>query len=227
MLTPEMKDIVLQSENDGWIIEPRAKELMRLAGLTTTEFLWTDDLEKAKNFASKVGYPVVAKVVSPLVIHKSEVSGVITGINSAGELSLVYDRLSKIEGASGILVENSVMGVELIIGSKIDEQFGPIIVFGIGGTAVEIYKDAAIRMAPLSECDARSMMESLIARRLLEGYRGSPGVNKEDLANLLVRFSEFVMDMEGMVESIDLNPVICSATQCIIADARFILKKVP
>ena len=226
MLTPEMKDILLQSKEHGWIIEPLAKKLLGLAGLPTTEYLWAKDPAQALAFASKVRYPVVAKVVSPTIIHKSEVSGVVVGINNDKDLSETFDRLNSIESAQGVLVEGAVKGVELIIGAKIDGQFGPVIVFGAGGTAVEVYQDVAIRMAPLTERDAFSMMDSLKARKFLEGYRGAPGVNKGELADLLVRFSNFVMDIADAMESIDLNPVICSAAQCTIADARIMLKAV-
>jgi hypothetical protein len=123
-----------------------------------------------------------------------------------------------------MLVEEMVSGLELIVGAKNDYQFGPVILFGMGGVLVEIYRDIVLRMAPLSQGDIDSMMRCLKARRLLEGYRGSNPINFKELKELLVNFSNLVMDLENFFESIDLNPVICSIDRCVVADARILLK---
>jgi hypothetical protein len=117
-----------------------------------------------------------------------------------------------------------VSGLEFIVGAKDDDQFGPVILFGIGGIWVEIYRDVILRLAPLNPKDIDSMIKCLKARPLLEGYRGSNAINFKELNKLLMTFSEFVMDLEGYMESIDLNPVICSSKRCIVADARIMLK---
>jgi len=112
----------------------------------------------------------------------------------------------------------------LIVGSKIDYQFGPVILMGIGGTGVEIYRDVVLRMAPLVDKDVGCMITGLRAHELLEGYRGSDPVDMGKLGRLLMDFSGLVMDLEEMVESIDLNPVMCSSTACVVADARILLR---
>ncbi len=223
MLTSEMTQLLAASKEVGWVIEPEAKRLFMLAGLDTTTYTWTDSLDEVLNFGRTQGYPLVAKVVSPRIIHKSEVAGVVTGIEDADGLSGAFGHLMSINGAIGVIVEKAVKGLELIIGAKVDEQFGPVILLGAGGTAVEIYNDVAIRMAPLAESDVTSMISSLKAHKLLEGYRGIEPINMKSLTTLLVRFSHLVMELQGIVDSIDLNPVICSSTQCIIADARIML----
>jgi hypothetical protein len=123
-----------------------------------------------------------------------------------------------------MLVEEMVSGIELIAGAKVDYQFGPVILLGMGGTAVEIYKDTALRMAPLKEVDVESMLKGLKAHELLNGYRGAQPVNLKELVRTLMAFSRLVMDLEGYFESIDLNPVMCSSTSCVVADARIMLQ---
>ncbi|MGZ3614680.1 MAG: acetate--CoA ligase family protein [Thermodesulfobacteriota bacterium] len=225
MLTEEMKKILSDAKGKGWVLEPQAKRLLSLAGLEVTRFFFAARVEEAIRFAREIGYPLVGKVVSPEVIHKSEKNGVELGIDSDRKLRETFHRFSKIEGFVGMLVEEKVSGMELIVGAKNDYQFGPVVLFGIGGVWVEIYRDVVLRMAPLSQRDMDSMVRCLKARPLLEGYRGSSPVNLEELNKLLIIFSELVMDLEPEMESIDLNPVICSSERCVISDARIMLKK--
>jgi succinyl-CoA synthetase beta subunit len=224
MLNKEILNILRASKDTGWVLEPEAKRLLALAGLTVSEFKWTTDIEEAVQAAQKIGYPIVAKVVSPMVLHKTDVGGVAIGINSDDELKNNFQRFSSMDGFAGMLVEEIVSGVELIVGAKNDYQFGPVILLGIGGTGVEIYRDTAIRMAPLSERDVLSMVSCLKARPLIEGYRGADPVNMPKLTHMLTSFSEIVMELEAQVESIDLNPVMCSAESCVIVDARIMLQ---
>jgi acyl-CoA synthetase (NDP forming) len=167
----------------------------------------------------------VGKVVSPKAIHKSEKNGVEVGIDNERKVREAFHRFSKIEGFEGMLVEEMLSGLELIVGAKNDYQFGPVVLFGIGGVWVEIYRDVILRMAPLGQRDIDSMMRCIKARPLLEGYRGSNPVNFRELDKLLMTFSDLVMDLESDMESIDLNPVFCSSNKCIVADARILLEK--
>lgn len=224
MLTEEMKEILSASKAIGWVLEPEAKRLFSLAGLDIPRFHWTHQIDEALRFAEEIGYPVVGKVVSPKVIHKSDSSGVEVGIEDEKKLREIFGRLSQIEGFTGMLVEEMISGIELIIGAKIDFQFGPVILFGLGGIWAEIYKDVALRMCPLARKDIESMIRCLKAHQLLEGYRGTEPIHFEKLEKLLLAFSDLVMDLENMIESIDLNPVICSSTRCAVADARIMLK---
>lgn len=224
MLTEEMKDILSGAKGRGWVLEPEAKRLLSLAGLEVARFLFAATVEEAVRFAKEIGYPLVGKVVSPKVVHKSEKNGVELGIGGDRKLRETFHRFSKIEGFAGMLVEEMVSGIELIVGAKNDYQFGPVVLFGIGGVWAEIYRDVVLRMAPLDQRDIDSMVRCLKARPLLEGYRGSNPVNLKELNRLLIAFSNIVMDLDPEMESIDLNPVICSSTQCVVADARIILK---
>ena len=225
MLTREMEEILSASKRVGWVLEPQAKRLFYLAGIDVPRYVWARRIEDAIPFAEEIGYPVVAKIVSPEVVHKSEHNGVAVGIKDGKELRETFKRFSQLGGFNGVLVEEMLSGIELIIGAKVDLQFGPVILFGIGGIWVEIYRDVILRMAPLQPKDVDSMVKCLKGHRILEGYRGADPVNSQELKRLLVTFSKLVMDLEKYMESIDLNPVICSSTRCVVADARIILKK--
>ncbi len=219
-----MKEILSDARKVGWVQEPQAKRLLSLAGLDVPRFFFATTVEGTIRFAKEIGYPLVGKVVSPEVLHKSEKNGVELGIDSDRRLRETFHRFSKIEGFVGMLVEEMVSGIELIVGAKNDYQFGPVVLFGIGGVWVEIYRDVVLRMAPLSQRDIDSMVRCLKARPLLEGYRGARPVNLEKLNKLLITFSDLALDLESEMESIDLNPVICSSERCIVSDARIILQ---
>ena len=219
----EMLQIVEAARADGWVLEPDAKRLFRLAGFDVPRLTVARTPEEADRFAREIGYPVVAKVVSPRILHKSDVGGVVVGIADAGRLEEVFRRFRGIEGFVGMIVEETVSGIELILGAKIDSQFGPMVLLGMGGTGVEIYQDVALRMAPLSGKDVHAMIAGLKARRLLEGYRGAEKVDREKLTETVLAFSAVVMELQGRIASIDINPLLCSSRRCVVADARIIL----
>ena len=128
------------------------------------------------------------------------------------------------DGFQGMLIEEMVSpGRELIIGGKNDDQFGPVVLLGIGGTGVEIYNDTALRMAPLFPADVEAMIDKLQGRELIYGFRGGQPLDVESIVNTVVRFSELMMALGPKVESVDLNPVICTPTSLTVVDARFVL----
>jgi len=224
MLIGEMKEIIKASRNCGWVMEPEAKRMLSLAGLNVPRFRWARNEKEVAQLADEIGYPLVAKIVSPKVVHKSDTKGVVVGIGTQRELMEVHKRFSRVEAFAGMLIEEMVSGVELIVGAKIDDQFGAIILLGMGGTTAEIYRDVSLRMAPLSPFDIASMIKCLKAHELLEGYRGSDPINLDELVKTLETFSALVMDLQDDIESIDLNPVMCSSTRCVVADARIMLR---
>ncbi len=225
MLSAIAQKILSDSRPRGWVLEPDAKLILREAGLAVPENRFAETKAAALQSAKALGYPLVAKVVSPAVLHKTEVKGVAVGIGGDQELQEVVSRFSNIEGFAGVHLEKMAGGAELIIGAKIDDQFGPVILMGIGGTGVEIYQDVAIRMAPLAQEDIPSMIFSLKGRKILDGYRGGEAVNQATLTRTLLDFSKLVVDMQDYIESIDLNPVLCSSEACVVADARIILRE--
>ena len=224
MLTEKIRGILSKSRKTGWVLEPDAKEIFSAWGLPVPRFKWAVSVEDAVTCAGETGYPVVAKIISPNVVHKSDVGGVITGIRNDRELRQAFAHLSRLDGFLGILVEETVEGLELIAGAKNDPQFGPVVLLGMGGTGVEIYNDVSLRMAPVSQADVADMVHCLKAAKLLEGYRGKAPVNMTELSRLMVAFSNLVMEMASDFDSIDLNPLMCSPERCVIADARIMLK---
>ncbi len=224
MLSQEIEDILTRSRQWGWVLEPDAKQVLSLSGLDVPQSIYARRVDEAVEFVEKNGYPVVLKVVSPNVIHKTEAGGVAVGIENDAALDETFGRLSQIEGAQGVLVEEYVSGVEMIIGAKVDYQFGPVILLGIGGTGVEIYKDTTLRMAPIGPRDVTSMLTSLKAHKILEGYRGAEPVHLESLTRNIIAFSTLIMELGHRVTSIDLNPVFCSPDRCVIGDARIMLE---
>ncbi|MBW1800820.1 MAG: acetate--CoA ligase family protein [Deltaproteobacteria bacterium] len=223
MLKRAFKDILTAAEKQGWVMEPEAKQLLSMAGIAVPGCKWAQDEDEAVQFAGDIGYPVVAKVVSPRVVHKSDVGGVVAGIPDDAQLRDVFRGFSRMEAFAGVLVEEMLAGIELIAGGKMDYQFGPVVLLGIGGTEAEIYKDTSLRMAPLTEKDVASMVMGLRARALLEGYRGAGPIHLKKLSDLMIAFSNLMMDLEDHIASIDLNPVMCSPEGCVAADARIML----
>jgi succinyl-CoA synthetase beta subunit len=214
---------------DGWVLEDAAKGLLELAGLEVPRFGVARTREEALSRARAIGYPVAAKILSPRIVHKSDAGGVALGITGDGAMEEAFERLSRLEGFRGVLVEEMLPrgGIELILGAKNDTQFGPMILLGMGGTAVEIYRDIVLKMAPLTAGDVQAMIAGLKARRLLEGYRGAAPVDREKLTETILAFSDLVMALSEGIDSIDINPLLCFPDRCVAADARIILHGQP
>jgi len=225
MLKKEITQIIDKSRQWGWVLEPDAQKIFSLYGFKTPKYGVAKKADQAVSIAHQIGYPVVAKIVSPAVVHKSDVKGVVVGIKDDETLVHTLERLSKIDGFVGMLIAEMVKGLELIIGAKNDFQFGPMVLLGMGGVGVEIYKDVSLRMAPLKDRDADHMIQELTARKLLTGYRSSEPINMNALKKTIVNFSKLMMDLQDIVESVDLNPVMCTAKTCTVVDSRIMLKK--
>jgi succinyl-CoA synthetase beta subunit len=225
LVTKEMRGILAEARSAGWVLEPEAKRFLSLAGIRVPRYAWAKTLEEAREAANSIGFPVVAKVVSPKVLHKSDVGGVEACIENEILLGEAFGRFAAMEGFSGMLVEERVSGVELIIGGKVDFQFGPVVIVGIGGVGVGLYQDTSIRMAPVRPANVEHMLHTLKAFELIEGYRGSEPVNTAELTRTIIAFSDLMLELGDSIESIDMNPVMCSADACITADARIMLPK--
>lgn len=206
-----------------WVLEPDAKKLLAAAQIPVPNFGVFQDKAQAIEFAQKLSFPVVAKVVSPAIVHKTEVGGVRTGIQDQAELAAAFDQFARHKQFAGILVEEMLEGVELIIGGKNDPQFGPVILAGMGGIGVEIYKDTAIRMAPITRQEALDMLSKLKGTAILSGFRGKSAIDIKALLELMVAFSKLLNKIHSTISSVDLNPVFCSPRGCVVADARIML----
>lgn len=223
MLTAVIEQILDHARQQGWVTEPETKRLLALAGLDVPRFEWVRDEGAAAAAAADIGYPVVVKVVSAAIVHKSDAGGVVTGIQDAHALQAAFRRFARLDGFDGMLIEETLTGIELILGAQIDLQFGPVILLGMGGTGVEIYQDTALRLAPLESRDVVAMLAALKARPLLDGYRGAEPIDRNRLVRTVVGFSKLVMALADRITSVDINPLICSARCCTVADARIML----
>jgi len=220
------------SNKDKVITEEAAKEILTAYGIKVPMYELVKTESEAAEKAKKVGFPQVVKVVSPEILHKTDVMGVKVGLNSELEVIEAFadmkERLSKRYEIKGILLERMVpSGIELIIGLQNDPQFGPVIMFGMGGINTEIFKDISFRVLPITKEDAREMIEDLRGKQLLKGFRGMEAVDIDMLCTALVNIGNLGTDMAAYYESIDFNPVIAYAHDYYVVDAKIILKDKP
>ena len=166
-----------------------------------------------------LSFPLVAKIAAPAIASKTDVGGVRLGIRDEAQLAEAVKELQEIPGTHGILIEEMVHpGVEVIVGGVVDPQFGPIVMFGLGGLFVELFRDVAFAMAPLDEPAARRLVAGTKGARVLQGYRGRPPVDMDFLSTVLVTVSQLMAS--GLIEEIDLNPVILYPKGGIVVDAK-------
>ena len=220
------------SNKDKVITEESAKEILTAYGIKVPMYALVKTESEAAEKAKKIGFPLVAKVVSPEILHKTDVMGVKVGLSSEAEVIEAFadmqERLSKRYEIKGILLEKMVpSGIELIVGLQNDPQFGPVIMFGMGGINTEIFKDISFRVLPITKEDAREMIEDLKGKQLLKGFRGAEAVDIDMLCTALVNIGNLGTDIANYYESIDFNPVIAYPHDYYVVDAKIILKDKP
>jgi acetate---CoA ligase (ADP-forming) subunit beta len=179
--------------------------------------------------ANRLGYPVVLKVVSDTVAHKSDVGGVVLNVGDAAAVEAAYVslvanvRAAVADGVAGVSVQPMARpGTEIIVGVSRDPQFGPALMFGLGGVMVEVLGDVSFRIVPLSLRDAREMLHEIRGFRVLEGYRGHPPADLRALENLLLQVSRFIEENPS-IQELDLNPVFAYAEGAVAVDARIVV----
>ena len=181
--------------------------------------------------AEKLGYPLVLKIDSPDIIHKTDIGGVKVGINSEEELRAAAQEI--LEAARrkaphariyGLVAQEMLQGYELFIGALNDPQFGPVVAFGLGGIFVELLHDVAFDLAPLTPSQALDLISHTRGSRLLQGYRGREPANTQLLAQVISRFSHLAYQLHAVLVEADLNPTYASKDWVKVADARFHLK---
>jgi 3-hydroxypropionyl-CoA synthetase (ADP-forming) len=220
------------SNKDKVITEESAKEILTAYGIKVPMYALAKTESEAAEKAKKIGFPLVAKVVSPEILHKTDVRGVQVGLSSEAKVRETFadiqERLSKRYEIKGVLLEKMVPpGIELIVGLQNDPQFGPVIMFGMGGINTEIFKDISFRVLPITKEDAREMIEDLRGKQLLKGFRGVEAVDIDMLCTALVNIGRLGTDMAAYYESIDFNPVIAYPHDYYVVDAKIILKDKP
>lgn len=207
-----------------------SRRIMIQAGIPFNRYALARSQKESIDIAKEIGFPVVMKIVSPQIIHKTDVDGVKININSEIEVKRNYNQMiNRVREVSptyeikGISIEEMVEGPEFIIGTTKDSQFGPMIMFGVGGIFVEVYKDVAFRLIPISETDAKDMLNDLRGKELMSGIRGMPKGDPDELADILIRVSK-LMEMYKQIKEIDINPLILTRSGAKAVDARIILE---
>lgn len=185
--------------------------------------------EDAITIAKRIGYPVAMKIVSPQIIHKTEVDGVKVKIGSEQEvkenfIEMINNAKKVVPNANikGILIEEMVEGPEFIVGTTQDSQFGPMLMFGVGGIFVEVYKDVSFRLIPITKGDALDMLNELRGNALLKGIRGLPKADPEELVDILIRVSNLI-EKYNHIKELDINPLVITDAGAKAVDARIIL----
>ncbi|NUK05370.1 acetate--CoA ligase family protein [Streptomyces lunaelactis] len=225
----EVVDAAL-AEGRTALTAPEAKRIADAYGIPVPAEALAESVDEAVAFADRIGFPVVLKIVSPDIVHKTDAGGVRVGLASAAEVrgaftaivanARTYDAEARIQG---VQVQQMVpAGTEVIVGAVTDPTFGKVVAFGLGGVLVEVLKDITFRLAPASESDALDMLDSIRAAEILRGVRGGAAVDRDALADVVVRVSELAADFPEIAE-VDLNPVFASADGVMAADVRILL----
>ncbi len=225
--------IIAQAQKEGRkaLLEPEAKTICMEYGIPVTKFNVAKSAKEAAEFAEQTGFPVVLKIVSPDIIHKSEAKGVMVNLKNAEEVNSSYEKI--LENAKnynpkakivGVLVqEMAPQSTEVIVGAVKDATFGQTLMFGLGGIFVELLKDVAFRVAPITEQEALEMVTGVKAFPLLKGYRNTPSADIQAIVDVLLNTSRLVME-HPEIKELDLNPVMAYEKGAKTVDARIILE---
>lgn len=226
------ESVVTQARSEGrnLLNEVEAKQLLHDAGIPIVTTVLVTTQKEAKTQAERFGYPVVLKIVSPDIVHKSDVGGVKVGLQDGAAVAAAFEEIianakKAVPDASitGVAVQNMAPeGTEVIVGMTTDPQFGPVMMFGLGGIMVEVLKDVSFRLVPLTERDAVQMIDEIKGRAVLEGVRGRPPADKAALCETILKVAEFV-EQHPEVQELDLNPVIAYPDGVIAVDARIVI----
>jgi len=216
--------------NPKVITEESSKEILGEYGIKVPKYALVTSSDEAVQKSKEIGFPLVAKIVSPDILHKTDVGGVKVGLSSEEEVKKTFDdmfnRLKEKFDVKGVLLENMVpKGVELIVGLQNDSQFGPSIMVGLGGIYTELFKDVSFRVLPVTKNEAVKMLESLRGKDILKGFRGSKPIDMNMLSEAIVNIGNLGVDMAGKYESIDFNPVVVYPDSYYVVDAKIILKE--
>jgi acetate---CoA ligase (ADP-forming) subunit beta len=229
-VTPDQIIEAARREGRQVLTEAESKELLAGLGIRTTQMRAAATRDQAVAASRDVGYPCVLKVASPDITHKSDAGGVRVCLADAVQVGEAFDAIlascrekypeARIDGVT--VQDMAAPGLEVIVGMATDAQFGPVVMFGLGGVWVEVLKDVSFKIVPLSRDDARAAVGEIRAARLLDGFRGSDPVDKAALEDILLKVSEFVAATPA-VKELDLNPVFAYPHGAVAVDARVIL----
>ncbi|UCD22277.1 MAG: acetate--CoA ligase family protein [Chloroflexota bacterium] len=219
------------AKSQNLLTEVESKALLKKAGIPVVEAKLARSKKEAISISNEMGFPVVLKVSSTEVVHKSDSGGVKLGLTNATQVGKAYNEiLSSIKQAypqaqiEGVSVQSMApSGVEVIVGMSKDPQFGPVLMFGLGGILVEVLKDVSFRIVPVTARDAKAMIREIKGYPVLEGYRGQKPASIPALEKLIVKVSQFV-EKNPQIRELDLNPIFAYPDKAVAVDARIILE---
>ena len=214
------------------LLETEAKELLKEYGIPVPDFKLIKSEDEIAGLAKEINFPIVMKIVSPDIIHKTDAGGVKVGVKDEEEARMIYQEIiskaikyNKKASISGVIAYTMVpQGTEIIIGMMKDPHFGPVIMFGLGGIFVEVLKDVSFRIIPLEERDAREMIAEIKGYKILKGARGNPPRDIRAIEEVLMKVSKLIMK-NPEINEIDLNPIFVFENGIQVVDARMILSR--
>ncbi|MEW6162176.1 MAG: acetate--CoA ligase family protein [Nitrospirota bacterium] len=219
----KLKDFIEKNKGKKVFLEHEVKGLLKEIGFSVPKGIFVDkDTVDHIPAIINIPYPLVAKVSSTKIVSKSEVNGVRIGLKNEDELKKAVLELLQIRDAEGVLIEEmAAPGLEVIVGGIVDEQFGPVVMFGLGGIFVELFRDVAFALAPVKNEDALWLVKQVKGYRLIEGYRGRPPVDIDTLVKMIVEVSEMIAT--GLIKEIDLNPISLYPEGAMVLDAKILV----
>jgi len=214
--------VIIDNAQDGYISPAEIQGLLDAVGIPRAKEAVVGTREEATYHANEVGYPLVMKVVGP--VHKSDVGGVVLNIENEESMLSEFQRMMRIKNTTGILIQPMLSGTELFVGAKLENSFGHLVLCGLGGIFIEVLKDVQTGLAPLSLNEAKHMINDLRSIKILDGVRGQEGIDKDLLAEIIVRLSHLVTEAPVIAE-MDLNPLLGTKDNIIAVDARIRIEK--
>lgn len=219
---PEVRKLIDSIPNNGYLEPGYVRSLLKAANIPLVDEMVSSNKKELLDFAQSTGYPVVAKVVGP--VHKSDIGGVALNIRTPEHLELEFDRMIKLPEVTGIMVQPMLNGQELFLGATYENNFGHVILCGLGGIFVEVLKDVSSGLAPLSYEEADSMIKALRGYSIIKGVRGQKGIDEGKYADMIVRLS-VLLRFCTEIKEMDINPIIASEKGLYAVDARIRIEK--
>ena len=221
----------VKKEGRSILTEFESKRILKQIGVPVVETRLAMNQKEAVSISQRIGFPVVLKITSPDVVHKTDSGGVKLGLRNGSEVKKAYDEIlrsveKKYRRAPihGISVQKMAPpGTEVIVGTSKDPQFGPVIMFGLGGIFVEVLKDVSFRVIPVNRKDAQEMIREIKGFPLLQGYRGKEPVNIPALVEIILKISRFINE-NPQIREMELNPIFAYKNKALAVDARIILE---
>ena len=223
------------SEDSRLLTYPETVGILSSYGIPLARGKIAKSSSEASRLAAKIGYPVALKIFSPQVTHKTDAEALRLNLTNAGEVKeafrIVIENARKFDSKAqtrGVLVQEMIRdGIEIIVGVSRDSQFGPVILTGIGGVLVEVFKDVSMRLPPITKRDAKEMMGELRGHELFEGFRGRPKADMDTVVEVLRKVSKMAIDLREQILELDLNPIIVGqkGTGAKVVDARIYVSK--